>query len=644
LIVLLLAAGLGLGGCASPAQQAFESGRSKGEHGDADGALAEFTRATQMDPQFSKAYREKGAVLRKKGILDAAIADYDRALALDPGDASAYEGRADARGEKSDWDGALLDYSRALELDAKRPASYLGRAYAKHMKGDFDGSIADLTRCLDLDPGNFKATYNRATSKQSKRDWDGAIADLSRALDIDPNAGTVYDRRGQAKQSKGDLDGALLDFTRAIDLDPSDAEAWCHRGVAKIAKKDWEGAIAGFTQALSIDAESGCLYSNRGFARLQSGDWEGAAQDFKRAIELEPRNAKNFAGLASVRVAKGDLSGAKADLTRALELEGPGDDPAERNSIQKALDALKELAARINDEVLSWTSVREKLSDLKPGEITPELLHAKRRELVESILIRQYAERKQLTVSDSEVDEAAQRDRKLYPSAEEFEKFINVRYGSRSEHRKTLHWNLLRGKAVSHALATQSTDPEVKDALFSPAAAPQEELRRYFDAHPDQFQKAVEEIAFLRIGVGFAGPQMETDKTAILESLLRRLEKGSEFAMLAYFYSTVPRAKGFRDRGVTRADLQGAYAPETIAFLFDTLREGETSGILKDGKTLNIFKMEQKVKHPAESFEDAEPKIRSMLEVEVRNRNYAALVQALRRSARIEPVDVFQEK
>jgi hypothetical protein len=114
--------------------------------------------------------------------------------------------------------------------------------------------------------------------------------------------------------------------------------------------------------------------------------------------------------------------------------------------------------------------------------------------------------------------------------------------------------------------------------------------------------------------------------------------------MLAWFYSDVPRAKSFRDRGVTRKDLDGLYAPETIAYLFDKMREGETSGIVKDGSTLNIFRVEQRVKHGAETFEEAQGPIRSMMENRDRDGNYRAFVKALRNSAKIDPPDVFEEK
>jgi hypothetical protein len=172
---------------------------------------------------------------------------------------------------------------------------------------------------------------------------------------------------------------------------------------------------------------------------------------------------------------------------------------------------------------------------------------------------------------------------------------------------------------------------------------PEGDQRNYFQANLKQFQ-AVERVSFMRIGLQFDGQSGEELKRAVAESLLRKLEKGSEFAMLAFFYSDVRRAKDFRDLGVSRNDLEGYYSSETIVYLFDTMKEGEVSPVFKDGKTLNIVKMEQKVNQKAETFEEAQTKIRSMLENQIRENNRKRFVDLLRRQARLEPPDLFEEK
>ena len=54
--------------------------------GDADGALADYSAALDVNPRYVEAYNNRATVRRARGDLDGAIADYVRALALVPPD------------------------------------------------------------------------------------------------------------------------------------------------------------------------------------------------------------------------------------------------------------------------------------------------------------------------------------------------------------------------------------------------------------------------------------------------------------------------------------------------------------------------------------------------------------------------------
>ena|GEM_PF-7092129 len=74
---------------------------------------------------------------------DQAIADCTRAIELDPKDAWAYAHRGAAHRQKEDYDQAIADFSRAIELDPKDPTSYEWRAEAYEARGDADKAVQD---------------------------------------------------------------------------------------------------------------------------------------------------------------------------------------------------------------------------------------------------------------------------------------------------------------------------------------------------------------------------------------------------------------------------------------------------------------------------------------------------------------------
>jgi parvulin-like peptidyl-prolyl cis-trans isomerase-like protein len=299
-----------------------------------------------------------------------------------------------------------------------------------------------------------------------------------------------------------------------------------------------------------------------------------------------------------------------------------------------------EIAARINNEIITWKDVKEILKEIKPADLTLELKKAKLRELAEERMFLQAAKKNNLNVTEQELDEAQRRDIKMYGSEDEFERVIRIKFGTKTAYREDKRRQILIYKLYRHLLQQSWTNPG-KDTpgLMLDFVAP-EKIREYYSQHPEQFQ-AIERISFMRIGLQVTLDRDEETKQRLAESVTRKLDEGAEFAMLAFFYSDIRRAKDFRDMGVSRKDCEQFYSAETIKYLFDVMKEGETSPIIKDGRSFNIFKMEQKINQKAETFEEAQGKIRSMMENQYREENRKKLRDHLRKDAYLWPPDLF---
>jgi hypothetical protein len=301
------------------------------------------------------------------------------------------------------------------------------------------------------------------------------------------------------------------------------------------------------------------------------------------------------------------------------------------------------IAARVNNEIITWKDVSETLKEIKPADLTPELKKSKLRMVAEERMFLQAARRYNLTVTEQELDEAYRRDIKNFGGEEEAEKLIRIRWGTKTRYRENKRNEILIYKLYRHLLQQSWTNPG-KDTpgLMLDFVAPAE-IREFYEKNAQMFQ-AIERISFMRIGLQFANQAQQDFKQQLAESLTRKLDEGAEFAMLAFYYSDVNRAKAFRDLGVSRKDLEAFYAPDTIKYLFDVMKEGEVSPIMKDGNTFNIFRMEQKVNQRAESFEEAQIKIRNMLENKYREENRRKLRDHLRKDAYLWPADLFDHE
>jgi tetratricopeptide (TPR) repeat protein len=323
-------------------------------NGDMNGAIADCTRAIELDPKSEPAVYKRGAFKLQKGDYDGAIADLTRAIELSPNTADYYSDRALAKLRKRDNDGAIVDFTRAIELDAKNAIAYRNRALAKNIKGDVDGALADYNRAIELDPKNAGAFNSRGIIKKFKGDLDGAISDFSSAIEINPKLAIAYKNRGDAKQAKGDAAGAKEDLKRAGELAPElmskesvadsssnraasaspepsspgtggpnlkQAERYYESGLKKQHAGDSDGAIADYVRAIKLNPNYTEAYNNRGNLKGAKGDHDEAIADLDRAIELDPKHTISYNNRGVQRLEKHDWQGAIADFNHAIELD-----------------------------------------------------------------------------------------------------------------------------------------------------------------------------------------------------------------------------------------------------------------------------------------------------------------------------------
>jgi tetratricopeptide (TPR) repeat protein len=98
------------------ADQFFNSGYAKEDAGDHYGAIADYTRAIELRPNYDMAYNNRGWA--KYGLKDysGAIVDFDKAIQLNPNNDYAWCNRGVAKWYLNDLDGACQDWNKAKSL------------------------------------------------------------------------------------------------------------------------------------------------------------------------------------------------------------------------------------------------------------------------------------------------------------------------------------------------------------------------------------------------------------------------------------------------------------------------------------------------------------------------------------------------
>ena len=260
------------------------------DRGDHDVAIDWYRRAIAADEEdrFAIAYTNWGNALRAKGDPDGAIVEYMRAIELDPESAFAYSNWGNALSDRGDLDGAIEKHARAAGLDPESAFAYSNWGNALYNNGDLDRAIEKYMRATELDPEDALAYYNWGIALADKGDVDGAIAKYIRATELDPEDAGAYTNWGIALNNNGDLVGAIAKFRRATELDPENAFAYNNWGGALGAMGDLDGAFAKFMQATELDPEYATAHFNMAIALQMLGRAGDAADAFQRYLDLKP--------------------------------------------------------------------------------------------------------------------------------------------------------------------------------------------------------------------------------------------------------------------------------------------------------------------------------------------------------------------
>jgi peptidyl-prolyl cis-trans isomerase C len=237
--------------------------------------------------------------------------------------------------------------------------------------------------------------------------------------------------------------------------------------------------------------------------------------------------------------------------------------------------------------------------------------------------------------------------------------FLRARY-STLERKKEFLENMVRNELLAQEAVRQGYDksPAVReqmkramiqelikhqlDAKLSGSDIPDEELKKYYEAHIDEFVKPERARVFhIFLPAKDARERAEARKrgAALLKDIEAREKKGevNAFQSVAIKESkdTLSAPMGGDLRFLSKDELAKAYNAELANAAFELKNPGDKTGPLDTPGGVELVKLQVKTVALNRSFEDSKEPIRQRMARERRSRDYDAWVKNLRESTKV---------
>lgn len=256
--------------------------RAKRLKGDKSGALADYTKAHELDATLPAV----AANLSDADKADAARHDFKRLIGkladsskqvnesfAEVNKAQRAKDKAEARlrrllvGDKRTDAEILADFESDSKSSTLDEEDYLSRARVFARQEKLDEAIADCTKAIGLKSDNHEAYNWRGVCYETKKDFEKAFADYDKAVSIRPQSATYLRNRGDIHYALKRFDAAWSDYDKAVADEPKEATNYFKRGNASFQRSKFDDAINDYTKALELKPDLKAAADNREVAK-----------------------------------------------------------------------------------------------------------------------------------------------------------------------------------------------------------------------------------------------------------------------------------------------------------------------------------------------------------------------------------------
>jgi tetratricopeptide (TPR) repeat protein len=290
-------------------------GRALAGLNDNEGALDDYKKVLDENPDFVDALVSRGELYLKLNLNEDALIDFTAALSQQRGNLPAQFGFAKATVLLGGADQAIKPLTRVIEAAPENAEAYQLRGRAYNGAHKIKEAIADLEKAISINPEDHDAYFWLGAVRLRTKEYRDAAEQFRKAIEhYKPKPGmegvpyfeghltraaalielgkVTKDKSQQSAAYKESLEECNRIIGQIDELNPNYAAAHAaalfSRGVAERMVGDYGSAIKSFTKAIELNPDLGDAYFRRGICLHMIGEDRMAISDFQTAANLNP--------------------------------------------------------------------------------------------------------------------------------------------------------------------------------------------------------------------------------------------------------------------------------------------------------------------------------------------------------------------
>lgn len=199
------------------------------------------------------AYTNRGLTYTSAGQWENAVADLTKAIELDSTYPVSYANRGIVYGNLGQTENAIADFTRVLAIDPNYTLVRHNRGVAYGVAGQFDKAVSDLSIAIKLDPKYVSAYTNLCIIYLHKNQVDSAIEICRKGLKANPENPQLHASLGNCCLDKGDFMNAQTEFKKCLAKNEKNLDALLGMAVVSCLRNEIAYAKGYIANAQTIE-------------------------------------------------------------------------------------------------------------------------------------------------------------------------------------------------------------------------------------------------------------------------------------------------------------------------------------------------------------------------------------------------------